>query len=167
MIHTREFYFVLFFYFLFYFTIYFFDKYPRWCNYSSLGHWQDNHNSHIFLPPPPLPRQTGKQSMLAIQATKSSPPKDQCTPNLLPCRIHHNGPANASRRYWNPTVGAGTRPYFYIYVQYIHTREMIRKESSFCAIIGDFFLFFSCPLPLAPKKKKKKKRKKGKKGNVN
>ncbi|CAD6573079.1 MAG: hypothetical protein ASARMPREDX12_005805 [Alectoria sarmentosa] len=26
----------------------------------------------------------------------------QCTPNILPCRIHHNGPVDASSRYWAP-----------------------------------------------------------------
>lgn len=26
----------------------------------------------------------------------------QCMPNLLPCRIHHEGPVDASPRYWAP-----------------------------------------------------------------
>lgn len=25
-----------------------------------------------------------------------------CTPNILPCRIHHDGPVEVSERYWNP-----------------------------------------------------------------
>ena len=37
---------------------------------------------------------------------KFSNPKDavqkQCTPNILPCRIHHDGPVDASPRYWAP-----------------------------------------------------------------
>lgn len=33
----------------------------------------------------------------------------QCTPNLLPCRIHHDGPVNASPRYWSPGVAKGWR----------------------------------------------------------
>lgn len=65
-----------------------------------------------------------KPTMLSIQPPSSPPSKDQCTPNLLPCRIHHNGPANASQRYWNPTVGAGT-PY------YIYTRDDQERISSF------------------------------------
>ncbi|KAL6719137.1 hypothetical protein ACLMJK_003374 [Lecanora helva] len=31
----------------------------------------------------------------------------QCTPNLLPCRIHHDGPVDASPRYWNPERSKG------------------------------------------------------------
>lgn len=25
-----------------------------------------------------------------------------CTPNILPCRVHHDGPVEISKRYWNP-----------------------------------------------------------------
>ena len=42
----------------------------------------------------------------------SSPPnseKKQCTPNLLPCRVHHDGPVEASTRYWAPENGDGKR----------------------------------------------------------
>ncbi|KAJ9644750.1 hypothetical protein H2201_006098 [Coniosporium apollinis] len=38
--------------------------------------------------------------MLAIQPAKAH--KGVCTPNVLPCRINHNGPVNASERYWQP-----------------------------------------------------------------
>ncbi|KAF2032488.1 ribonuclease H1 small subunit [Setomelanomma holmii] len=38
--------------------------------------------------------------MLAIKPT--APQK--CTPNLLPARINHNGPINATQRYWKPTT---------------------------------------------------------------
>ncbi|KAF2162738.1 hypothetical protein M409DRAFT_26975 [Zasmidium cellare ATCC 36951] len=37
--------------------------------------------------------------MLAIQP--SSSPK-QITPNILPAKIHHNGPIPTPKRYWNP-----------------------------------------------------------------
>lgn len=30
----------------------------------------------------------------------------KCTPNLLPCHIHQDGPANASPRYWKPQSAA-------------------------------------------------------------
>jgi len=43
--------------------------------------------------------------MLAIEKAKSH--KGRCTPNILPCRINHNGPVDASKRYWNPTKTAG------------------------------------------------------------
>ena len=40
-----------------------------------------------------------------------SKPKDgvqkQCTPNILPCRIHHDGPVDASPRYWAPETAKG------------------------------------------------------------
>lgn len=38
--------------------------------------------------------------MLSIQ--RSSSHSGKCTPNLLPCRIEHNGPVNAADRYWRP-----------------------------------------------------------------
>ncbi|PYI02552.1 ribonuclease H2 subunit C [Aspergillus sclerotiicarbonarius CBS 121057] len=45
--------------------------------------------------------------MFAIQpAQKSSSDNetstDQFTPNILPCRIHHDGPVNSLNRYWTP-----------------------------------------------------------------
>lgn len=33
----------------------------------------------------------------------------QCTPNLLPCRVHHDGPVEATSRYWAPESGPGQR----------------------------------------------------------
>ncbi|KAL8997201.1 MAG: hypothetical protein Q9169_003467 [Polycauliona sp. 2 TL-2023] len=40
--------------------------------------------------------------MLSIQSRKTEKSPQDCTPNLLPCRINHDGPVNASRRYWAP-----------------------------------------------------------------
>ncbi|KAE8450391.1 hypothetical protein EG329_006465 [Mollisiaceae sp. DMI_Dod_QoI] len=40
--------------------------------------------------------------MLAIER-KTKDHEGKCTPNVLPCRINHNGPVDASKRYWNPT----------------------------------------------------------------
>lgn len=40
--------------------------------------------------------------MLSINAP--SPTPKNLTPNLLPCAIKHNGPINASKRYWSPTT---------------------------------------------------------------
>lgn len=35
----------------------------------------------------------------------SLPSTCHCTPNILPCRIHHNGPLDSTvERYWNPTA---------------------------------------------------------------
>lgn len=33
-----------------------------------------------------------------------------CTPNTLPCRIHYDGPVNASPRYWAPETAEGQCP---------------------------------------------------------
>ncbi|KAL8913831.1 MAG: hypothetical protein Q9171_001435 [Xanthocarpia ochracea] len=40
--------------------------------------------------------------MLSIQRRDPKEAHLECIPNLLPCRIHHDGPVNASRRYWAP-----------------------------------------------------------------
>ncbi|TVY65613.1 Uncharacterized protein LSUE1_G006232 [Lachnellula suecica] len=49
--------------------------------------------------------------MLTIQKSKSH--KGKCTPNVLPCRINHNGPVNASKRYWDSrTTNGKTISYF-------------------------------------------------------
>lgn len=39
--------------------------------------------------------------MLSIQQQQQRPSR-KCTPHLLPCRVHHDGPVDASSRYWNP-----------------------------------------------------------------
>ncbi|KAL3476249.1 ribonuclease H2 non-catalytic subunit-domain-containing protein, partial [Aspergillus californicus] len=43
--------------------------------------------------------------MFAIQPQQTAEPKpsDNCTPNILPCRIHHDGPVSSLDRYWTPT----------------------------------------------------------------
>ena len=45
--------------------------------------------------------------MLSIEKSKRYHGK--CTPNVLPCRINHNGPVDASKRYWNPTKTPGKK----------------------------------------------------------
>lgn len=42
--------------------------------------------------------------MLAIQTAPSSKTIADLTPNILPCKIHHNGPIPTPKRYWNPTT---------------------------------------------------------------
>ena len=48
--------------------------------------------------------------MFAIQSPRkpSSSPENEpsakgCTPNILPCRVHHDGPIESFDRYWNPS----------------------------------------------------------------
>lgn len=40
--------------------------------------------------------------MLSIQRPNPHGPPTRCTPHLLPCRIQHDGPVNASEKYWSP-----------------------------------------------------------------
>jgi ribonuclease H2 subunit C len=42
--------------------------------------------------------------MLAIKKSESTTPS--CAVNVLPCRIQHNGPVNATTRHWTPEVSA-------------------------------------------------------------
>lgn len=42
--------------------------------------------------------------MLAIKKSEKSAPT--CAVNVLPCRIQHNGPVNATTRHWTPDVGS-------------------------------------------------------------
>ncbi|KAF2143912.1 uncharacterized protein K452DRAFT_215171, partial [Aplosporella prunicola CBS 121167] len=47
--------------------------------------------------------------MLAIQKPSrqtAAAAVPTCTPNLLPCRVHHDGPVNAAERYWAPSSSA-------------------------------------------------------------
>jgi len=51
--------------------------------------------------------------MLAIKKSENKTPS--CAVNILPCRIQHNGPVNASTRHWTPEVsddGKSNTAYF-------------------------------------------------------
>lgn len=44
--------------------------------------------------------------MLALRSAPKSSNSDEtltgnCTPNILPCRIHYDGPIDASKRHWH------------------------------------------------------------------
>lgn len=58
----------------------------------------DPSDSHL----PPL----FTKNMLKFSESKDGIQK-QCTPNILPCRIHHDGPVDASPRYWTPETAKG------------------------------------------------------------
>ncbi|KAI5204274.1 ribonuclease H1 small subunit [Aureobasidium subglaciale] len=50
--------------------------------------------------------------MLAIKKSENTTP---CVANVLPCRIQHNGPVNASTRHWTPETssdGKSSTAYF-------------------------------------------------------
>lgn len=48
--------------------------------------------------------------MFALQSAQSISPEtdtqssNTSTPNILPCRIHHDGPLESLERYWKPLV---------------------------------------------------------------
>ncbi|KAF2268839.1 ribonuclease H1 small subunit [Lojkania enalia] len=56
--------------------------------------------------------------MLAIQPTSSGSQK--CTPNLLPARLNHNGPINATERYWKPESSEDGKPKAYFRGRHLH-----------------------------------------------
>jgi len=43
--------------------------------------------------------------MLALRQPQTLP--DKCSVNVLPCRIHHDGPTKVTKRYWAPVVENG------------------------------------------------------------
>ncbi|MCJ1366136.1 3'-5' exonuclease [Acarospora aff. strigata] len=45
-----------------------------------------------------------------------------CTPNVLPCRVHHNGPVNATERYWSPSTGDDGKQVAYFRGRKLHGR---------------------------------------------
>ncbi|KAI9045056.1 putative 3'-5' exonuclease [Aspergillus affinis] len=52
-------------------------------------------------------KKTRKRAMFAIQSQPRSGSETEktantCTPNILPCRIHHDGPVRSLKRYWEP-----------------------------------------------------------------
>lgn len=47
--------------------------------------------------------------MLSIKEATSKP---KVTANLLPCRIHHDGPIDPATPYWKPQEAEGMRPIF-------------------------------------------------------
>ncbi|EHY59344.1 hypothetical protein ABEF95_015458 [Exophiala dermatitidis] len=44
--------------------------------------------------------------MLALKRPQDG--LDSCTVNVLPCRIHHDGPTKVTKRYWCPQIEKGT-----------------------------------------------------------
>lgn len=48
--------------------------------------------------------------ILALQKSTANDTTRKCIPNLLPCRIHRDGPVDATPRYWSPEIDKGTFP---------------------------------------------------------
>lgn len=47
-------------------------------------------------------------AILAVQKSTANDTARKCIPNLLPCRIHHDGTVDATLRYWSPETDKGT-----------------------------------------------------------
>ncbi|KAG4424679.1 hypothetical protein IFR04_002212 [Cadophora malorum] len=60
--------------------------------------------------------------MLALEKSKSH--RGRCTPNVLPCRINHNGAVNTSKRYWNPTVQPDRKTIAYFRGRKLHGKVL-------------------------------------------
>ncbi|KIN00156.1 hypothetical protein OIDMADRAFT_125382 [Oidiodendron maius Zn] len=49
-----------------------------------------------------------------MRAIRKSSSHQSCTPNILPCRIQHNGSVDASQRFWSPVSGEnGTKTSYF------------------------------------------------------
>ncbi|KAL2070482.1 hypothetical protein VTL71DRAFT_13508 [Oculimacula yallundae] len=60
--------------------------------------------------------------MLALEKSKTH--RGKCTPNVLPCRINHNGAVNTSKRYWNPSVAADGKTTSYFRGRKLHGKVL-------------------------------------------
>ncbi|KAL8728180.1 MAG: hypothetical protein Q9166_005574 [cf. Caloplaca sp. 2 TL-2023] len=67
--------------------------------------------------------------MLSIQRPNPKIPALECVPNLLPCRIHHDGPVNASNRYWAPQPVNDENPEAYFRGRKLKGRELMLPET--------------------------------------
>ncbi|KAH8795572.1 ribonuclease H2, subunit C [Hyaloscypha finlandica] len=72
--------------------------------------------------------------MLAIEKSKSH--KGKCTPNVLPCRINHNGAVDASRRYWNPTKTPDGKTVAYFRGRKLHGKQVMVPKGYRGAVVS-------------------------------
>ncbi|MCJ1417773.1 hypothetical protein MMC32_004118 [Xylographa parallela] len=90
--------------------------------------------------------------MLSIQPSVSkcsSPPSiPKLTPNILPCRVNHSGPVNASKRYWNVEEDERGRKMAYFRGRKLLGREVKISDSYRGAIVCETDRFL--PLSEAP-----------------
>ncbi|MCJ1287725.1 hypothetical protein MMC26_007077 [Xylographa opegraphella] len=79
--------------------------------------------------------------MLSIQPpiskSSSAPSIPKLTPNILPCRINHSGPVNASKRYWNVEDDEKGRKMAYFRGRKLLGREVKLSDSYRGAVICD------------------------------
>ncbi|KAH8728626.1 ribonuclease H2, subunit C, partial [Phaeosphaeriaceae sp. PMI808] len=70
--------------------------------------------------------------MLAIHPTKPN----KCTPNLLPCRINHNGPINDTQKYFVPQTDAKNAQHVYFRGRHLHGTTLPLPERYTGAVIN-------------------------------
>ncbi|KAH7394906.1 ribonuclease H2 non-catalytic subunit-domain-containing protein [Phaeosphaeria sp. MPI-PUGE-AT-0046c] len=70
--------------------------------------------------------------MLAIHS--ASPKK--CTPNLLPCRIDHNGPVNSASRFWTPESDEKGTSHVHFRGRHLHGTSVLLPQNYTGAILN-------------------------------
>ncbi|KAI2128172.1 hypothetical protein LOZ31_002159 [Ophidiomyces ophidiicola] len=79
---------------------------------------------------------SSKEGMLALRASENPKrPAPVFKPNILPCKIHHNGPIDVSTRHWDPTADKENprtlrRPLKHYLVFYEYTPYTSRMDNS-------------------------------------
>ncbi|KAL8950645.1 MAG: hypothetical protein Q9222_003329 [Ikaeria aurantiellina] len=66
--------------------------------------------------------------MLTIRPPNPANPPKSVTQNLLPCRIHHDGPIKVHPRYWNPQPDENGTPEAYFRGRKLKGREVKLPE---------------------------------------
>ncbi|KAL9585751.1 MAG: hypothetical protein Q9212_001333 [Teloschistes hypoglaucus] len=75
--------------------------------------------------------------MLSIRPSIVKPSDSKYTPNLLPCKIHHDGPVNASSRYWDPQNNKDGNPEVYFRGRKLEGRGVKLPEGYRGVIVND------------------------------
>ncbi|CZT45336.1 uncharacterized protein RSE6_05639 [Rhynchosporium secalis] len=70
--------------------------------------------------------------MLALEKSKTR--RGKCTPNVLPCRINHNGAVNTSKRYWNPTLAPDGKSTSYFRGRKLHGK-ILKVPSTYRGVV--------------------------------
>ncbi|EKD18326.1 uncharacterized protein L3040_004719 [Drepanopeziza brunnea f. sp. 'multigermtubi'] len=65
--------------------------------------------------------------MLALEKSESH--RGKCCPNVLPCRINHNGAVNTAKRYWNPTSQPDGKRVAYFRGRKLHGKTLTLPEN--------------------------------------
>ncbi|KAF2428354.1 ribonuclease H1 small subunit [Tothia fuscella] len=67
-------------------------------------------------------------SMPSLAIEKSSKEAVKCIPNLLPCKLHHDGPVNGSERYWKSETEEDDTRLAYFRGRKLHGRSVKLPE---------------------------------------